>query len=38
MRTKKQMKKKERETAKREDHEEEEVWAIIDFSQEKAAK
>ena len=32
MRTKKQMNKKEKETAKREDRKEEEVWAIIDFS------
>ena len=35
MRTKKQMKKKEKETAKREDRKEEEVWAITDFSEEK---
>ena len=30
------MKKKEKETAKWEDHEEEEVWAITGFSEEKA--
>ncbi len=39
MRIKKQMKKKEMETAKREDHEEEEKeeWAMTDFLEEKAA-